>query len=279
MKKLIFALAILASISVAKSEQSALAMPGDNRLVVFNYDENNTYTVLAIPGAVTDIHLTKGEKVTAMAVGDSIQWAVEHSADHVFVKPFRPNIFTSATIVTDKRTYQLTLRSSPPGGKWYQRVSWNYPNVVIYQQQIARDEAELDGKTEDRLAQKRKTLESIVVNDATQRIQIPVEAMNFDYQIQGNASFKPKTVFDDGKFTYLALSKDQELPAFFLRDDEGKYELVNYVRDGEFLKVQRLFKVGVLKLANKEVVITNVKADAVASKSTREYAKQTIPGF
>ncbi|MBF4990984.1 TrbG/VirB9 family P-type conjugative transfer protein [Methylophilus sp. QUAN] len=279
MKKLILALAICATISTAHAEQSAVAMPGDNRLVTFNYDENNTYTVLTIPDAVTDIQLTKGEKVTAMAVGDNLQWVIAKAEEHVFVKPAKPNIFTSATIVTDKRSYQLTLRSSPPGGKWYQRVSWSYPKVMVYQQEVAKTEADLDQKTEQLLELKRKKLESIVVNDSSQKTTLPVEAMNFDYQIQGNAPFKPKTVFDDGKFTYLGLSKDQELPAFFLRDEDGKYELVNYVRDGEFLKVQRLFKVGVLKLANKEIVITNVKADAVASKSTREYAKQTIPGF
>jgi len=279
MKKLIFAVSLCFLSQIVNAEQSALPMPGDNRLVVFSYDENNTYTVLAIPDAVTDIQLTKGEKITAMAVGDSLQWVIAKADDHVFVKPAKPNIFTSATIVTDKRTYQLTLRSSPIGGKWYQRVSWSYPNVLVYQEQVARVEEDLNRKTEDRLELKRKNLEAIVVNDSNQRTQFPVEAMNFDYQIKGNAPFKPKTVFDDGKFTYIGLSKDQELPAFFLRDDEGKYELVNYIRDGEFLKVQRLFKVGVLKLANKEIVIMNVKADSLASKSTREYAKQTIPGF
>lgn len=279
MKKLIIALALCSTISNALAEQSPVAMPGDNRLVVFNFDENNTYTVLTIPDAVTDIQLTKGEKILAMAVGDNLQWVVAKAEDHVFVKPAKPNIFTSATIVTDKRSYQLTLRASPVGGKWYQRVSWNYPSVITYQREVARIEEDLDQKTEDKLEKKRKNLESIVVNDVNQRTVFPVESMNFDYQVQGNAPFKPKTVFDDGKFTYLGLSKDQELPAFFLRDENGKYELVNYVRDGEFLKVQRLFKVGVLKLANKEIVITNVKADAVAAKSTSEYARQTIPGF
>lgn len=262
----------------AQAEQMPVPMPGDNRLVNFVFDNNNTYTILTIPDAVTNIQLMPDEKITAMAVGDSIQWIIAKADGHVFVKPTKPNIFTSATIVTDKRAYQLTLRSSPPGGKWYQRVSWTYPDVLIFQQRIAKESASLEEEIERKLDEKRDALKSIVVSDS-EKSGSPIENLNFNYEIKGNAPFKPKQVFDDGKFTYIVLSDHQELPALFLKDDDGKYELVNYVRDGEYIKVQRTFRNAVMKLAKKEVTITNTSANAVSAKSTAEYTKHRIPGI
>ena len=111
----------------SRAEQQAIPMPGDTRLVQFTFDANDSYTVLSRPGAVTDIQYSPEEKLVALAIGDSTQWMTSKSPGHVFLKPLRPDIFTSATLVTDKRTYQLTLRASPENGKWYQQVRWNYP--------------------------------------------------------------------------------------------------------------------------------------------------------
>lgn len=277
MKSLLVTLLLVAS-GLAHAEQMPLPMPGDNRLVTFTYDANNTYTVLTIPDAVTDIQLMEDEKISAMAVGDSIQWVIAKADGHVFVKPTKPNIFTSATIVTDKRAYQLTLRSSPPGGKWYQRVSWNYPDVLVYQQKVEKETKSIEQEIERKLEEKRKELNAIVVNDAEQK-GVPVENLNFNYDVKGSAPFRPKQVFDDGKFTYIALSSYQELPALFLKDENGKFELVNFIRDKDFLKVQRIFKTAILKLGKQEVQIVNQAARRVAGMPTEQYSKQVFPGF
>lgn len=277
MKSLLVTLLLVAS-GLAHAEQMPLPMPGDNRLVTFTYDANNTYTVLTIPDAVTDIQLMEDEKISAMAVGDSIQWVIAKADGHVFVKPTKPNIFTSATIVTDKRAYQLTLRSSPPGGKWYQRVSWNYPDVLVYQQKVEKETKSIEQEIERKLEEKRKELNAIVVNDAEQK-GVPVENLNFNYDVKGSAPFRPKQVFDDGKFTYIALSSYQELPALFLKDENGKFELVNFIRDKDFLKVQRIFKTAILKLGKQEVQIVNQAARRAAGMPTEQYSKQVIPGF
>lgn len=276
--KALFLTLFLAVSGLAHAEQMPLPMPGDNRLVTFTFDANNTYTVLTIPDAVTDIQLMEDEKISAMAVGDSIQWVIAKADGHVFVKPTKPNIFTSATIVTDKRAYQLTLRSSPPGGKWYQRVSWNYPDVLVYQQKVEKETKSIEQEIERKLEEKRKELNAIVVNDAEQK-GVPVENLNFNYDVKGSAPFRPKQVFDDGKFTYIALSSYQELPALFLKDENGKFELVNFIRDKDFLKVQRIFKTAILKLGKQEVQIVNQAARRVAGMPTEQYSKQVIPGF
>lgn len=241
------------------AESSSIPLPGDVKLVVFNYDSNNTYTVLTLPGNITDIQLNEGEKITALAMGDSVQWITAKVEGHVFIKPTRENIFTSATLVTDQRTYQLTLRSSPEGGKWYQRVSWQYPELIVLKQteQEALARSQQVAAEAVRIEEKKRQAEeiSITVNKAPGN---PVENLNFEYTVTGDAEFKPTQIFDNGKITWLRMNvKLQEWPATFIIDDTNTTEVINPLRDGAFIKITRLFKKAVLKLKDKEVVITN----------------------
>lgn len=239
----------------AHAEIKPIPMPGDNKLVVFTYDKNDTFTIMTLPGHVTDIQLSADETVTALALGDNVQWSVAQAPGHVFVRPFRPNTSTSATLVTDARTYQLTLRSSPENGKWYQRVSWEYPGIVIFQNN----------------APKPKSLPSETINQddiaVASKTKSPIDNLNFEYEIQGKASFLPERVFDNGKFTWMKLSaKNDEMPALFIRGEgDDKFELVNYTADDLLIKIQRIFRTAVLKLGNEEVVIHNKSRKPIKS--------------
>jgi len=237
---------VLSPIAV-NAEIAAIPMPGDTKLVVFTYDANDTYTVLARPKSVTDISIHPDENVVAMAVGDTAQWIISKAAGHVFIKPVRPDIATTATIVTDRRTYQLTLHASPENGKFYQRVSWDYPDIVIFQQeQAARTKATFDVE--------RARLDATVVSP-----NVALEKLNFDYVIKGEAEFKPHQVFDDGKFTWIRMSTSQEMPAVFMKPDSGDAELLNYNMRGQFLVIQRLVPRILLKSGEAEITITNNK--------------------
>ena len=50
--------ALLATLTFqAQAEVKAIPMPGDTKLVVFSFDQNNTYTILARPRNITNIAL------------------------------------------------------------------------------------------------------------------------------------------------------------------------------------------------------------------------------
>lgn len=234
-------------VNSASAEVGAIPLPGDTRLVVFSYDANNTYTVLARPGAITDIQLSSDESLVALAVGDTIQWIVADSDGHVFIKPTRNDLFTSATLVTSKRTYQLTLKSGSEDAKWYQRVTWNYPEISMLKRVESQKRQELQ-------AAEQKKREEIVLSQG-----ISIDNLNFNYRIEGEAPFKPVQVFDDGKFTYFRIDqKAQELPAMFAVSDDGEGELANYVIKGDYLMLQRLSHSVILKLGKQEVKITRL---------------------
>ncbi len=131
-------LAFLAGIACAMSvwttawaDIKPIPMPADSKLVEFPYDPNDTFIVLTRPKAVTDIVLHPDEEIQGLALGDTAQWIVKDTKGHIFIKPIRPNIATTATLVTSARTYQFTLQSSPEDGIFYQRVGFTYPQLVI----------------------------------------------------------------------------------------------------------------------------------------------------
>ena len=239
----------LAGMPQALAQQAPLPMPQDTRLVVFRYDANDSFLLLTRPGAVTHLALESDETVVALALGDTVQWIVQDKGPNVFVKPMRADLYTSGTLVTNRRTYQLGLRSSPEGGAWYQRVSWTYPELLAIAREPAapqpsgRDPASREGRGASRPDRERAALEGV-----------PIERLNFDYRISGRAPFRPVQVLDDGRFTYIRMPASlQEMPALFVAGESGEGELVNYRVRGDFMVVQRLADRFLLRLGRLQV--------------------------
>jgi type IV secretion system protein VirB9 len=197
------------------------------------------------PGAITDIALDPSEILTALAVGDTVQWISADTAGHVFIKPLRPGLFTTATVVTDKRVYQLSLRSSQENGLFYQRVSWVYPDFLMVKKITPPPQNAPDVKPNEKPEQGGGL--------STKKL----DDMNFDYDISGDdVQFKPTQVMDDGKFVWLQMPRNsQEQPALFI-ETEGGLSLANYNTNGRYLVVTQLFKKAVLKIGSEEVSIT-----------------------
>ncbi|MBA9846722.1 TrbG/VirB9 family P-type conjugative transfer protein [Ralstonia pickettii] len=242
------ALVVLSAPFAAHAELIATPLPGDTRLVRFEFDPNNTYQVLTRPKSVTDIELEPGEVVKGMAVGDSFSWDCETGVPgHIFVRPKYDDMVTSGTVVTDKRTYQLMLRStSADVGKWYQRVTWGYPATSILQPVSAAGIAPQS--------------ESKSPAGGLAR-GISVDQLNFDYSISGGAAFRPVQVIDDGTFTWLQMpSKLQDWPAVFWVTPDNRYAALTPVPDGRYLKVTKVVHKLLLKIGKEEVEITNNRA-------------------
>lgn len=242
-----FLAVMIAALALAPSpgrpEAQPMPLPTDNRLVVFSYDPNQTYPVMTLPGTVTDIQLHEDERLTHAAIGDSVQWQTSAAGNHFFVKPVKHDIFTSLTLVTDKRAYQISLISSTKGGKWYQRVSWRYPELVVAAEQEEKKKAEREAREAERL-------EALKASEP-----LDPSSLNFDYRISGEESIRPSLVMDDGGRTWIRMPRGmQELPALFVEED-GKAALVNFSVKGDYLVVQRTAKKFLLRLGKREAVI------------------------
>ncbi len=261
-----FAAAAAALVLTALSghaELIATPLTGDSRLVQFNYDEDNTFLILSKPKAVTHIQFAADESVHAVAAGDTAQWELTPTKNrkNLFIRPKFENQTTSMTVLTDKRSYQFVLRSTGDGQKWYQRVSWIYQGSMLLESDVQSDQVNVKPSPVAPISPAAPTLTSAPRPNSVGSIEgINPSDLRFGYEITGEASFKPLTAFDDGKFTYLRMPPDiQELPALFAVLEDSEYALVNYVTKGEYLIAQRLMSEGVLKLGKREVRIVKKK--------------------
>lgn len=230
------------------AELPATPLPGDSRLVQFEYDADNTFMVLSKPKAVTHIEFGSDEKIVTVAAGDTKNWELNPTANrrHLFVKPVFEGLETSLTVITDKRSYQFVLRSTGPGAKWYQRVTWRYSQTMLLELK-AEEESEI-------AAVKRESAERAAHEAGTLATDVRPQDLRFNYEVTGTAPFRPVSIFDDGKFTWVRMPDQlNELPALFASSEGGELAIVNYVVKGDYMIAQRLMDVGVLRLGKQEV--------------------------
>ncbi|EIF31901.1 type IV secretory pathway, VirB9 component [Burkholderia sp. Ch1-1] len=223
-----------------------VTMPGDARMAVFPYSRDQIYRIMTAPLKNTTIELAKGEKLTTdPAMGDSIQWVIDTDGEnHVFVKPVKPGLVNTLHLTTNFREYDMTLVSSPMGGLFYQTVRFNYPGSVMAKVRAREQASDAGGSRSD---------DGSVGTDSGP-IGVSPDKLNFDYTVSGSASFRPETVFDDGKSVWLRLPADAPF-AVPLVKDHGDTVSPNFIRRGQYIVVQELASEIVLRAPNEEVTV------------------------
>jgi len=262
--------AVLVGTGTARAQVDADPLPGDPRLVVFSYDANNSFRVYTRPMASTHIELASDERIKVLALGDTAGWMTAARDNHIFIKPRYPHTSTSGTLITTKRTYQFLFRSTQENGRWYQRVSFQNPEDLAIDAADADRAKLLAGNNAEAppgpgvgpgvgstIGPGNGSLPA--AGTATARLAVAPEQLNFNYDIVGNAEFKPLQVFDDGASTYVQLRPGvQDVPALFrLINGDKDIELVDYVFRGGALVVPRVLDGGLLKLGREEVRFYN----------------------
>lgn len=215
---------------------------GENGEVVFLFGESMP-TIVTAPLRLTDIVLEAGEIIKDVQIADSVRWVVSLSVSgeepnltsHVIIKPTDKNLQTTLNIMTNKRVYRLNLISEAK--KFMPAVSFNYKNDII--------------KT---LNQYQNDMKKISNSKNFYKVQDDVVASNIDnldfgYNIEGKANFKPLRVYNDGVKTYIQMPKNMkfyEAPALMLLDNGKENEIVNYRLKYDTFIVDRLFDNAVL---------------------------------
>jgi type IV secretion system protein VirB9 len=194
----------------------------------------------------THIQLAEDEGVIETPViGDSMQWRVSGGPRNIYVKPMRYDLETSMTLVTNKRTYQFQLISGKSAsGDQYQKVSFLYPDRDVEIKLRKDSEA---GAVE---AEKVRLADQIIAPN------IDPATLDFAYDIDGNASFRPTAVYTNGTFTFLVMPDTQDSPAVFLLDEKNNPSLINYKVKGRMIIVERSAQRLMLKLGATEVYVT-----------------------
>jgi type IV secretion system protein VirB9 len=225
-----------------------------NAIQVYPYTKGALYQLYAAVNQVTDIALEAGEKLVSVSAGDTVRWVVGDTTSgegkdaqvHILVKPIGADLETNLVVTTDRRTYHLEMKSSQ--ATYMASVSWTYPGSELVSLRKQRTEAE-------------------IAATAIADIGVKLEQLRFRYRIEGDASWKPTQVFDDGAKVYIQFPPglaQSEAPPLFVIGPDGKPALVNYRVRGTTYIVDRLFAAAELRLGPApQRIVRIVRMDAV----------------
>lgn len=199
---------------------------------------------------ITDITLERGELINSVNIGDSARWSVEPAIEgsgadviqHVLVKPLEVGISTTMLITTDRRSYHLMLKARN-SKDYLPRVSFAYPGAAL---------AQFKRLTAQNAAMKKRDAIQTTADPASKAY---LGDLNFNYTIDGDVSWKPVRVFDNGEKTIIEMPKEmlyREAPTLMILDHEGgwfsddKVSVMNYRLQGTRYIVDGLFDQAIL---------------------------------
>lgn len=225
-----------------------------------------TPVIVCAPLRICALALEPGESVKDVLIGDSARWtvapAVSGSGDairtYAVIKTQDVGIATNLIITTDRRIYQLTLKSAKRDHM--PLISFIYPQNAQSAWAALREQKQT-------AEQNKQALKAAEQRNAIPGIGMRIEDLNFNYSIRGNAAWKPQRVFDDGVRTYIELppqAVSSEAP-IVLMPRHGENEMVNYRLHNNRYVVDRLAP-SLVMLSGKGSGQERIHIEAVSSR-------------
>lgn len=227
----------------AASEKGLAPSTGTDGSINYIYGSHQPSVLCAVL-QVCDIQLQQGEKVNGLHLGDKARWTIEPAITgtspfeivHVIVKPHDVGLDTTLIVTTDRRTYNIRLRSHRT--KFMPKVTFTYPEDAL---------AKWDAlKSTQRVTKQKK-----IIPQTGEYLG----ELNFEYNIEGNTSWKPVRVYNNGVKTIIQMPETmaqteaptllvvRENDAMFSSDEEV---LVNYRVQGDRYIVDTVFNKAIL---------------------------------
>jgi type IV secretion system protein VirB9 len=198
----------------------------DPRIRTAAYRDDEVYRLQGFVGYGIELVFEEGEQFVGQAGGDLDAITFGAHENHVILKPRAANVGTNFVVYTNRRAYRFdyTVADRRPD-----RLS----DEVIYAVRFIYPAPPAGSTPAER-----------VESDLTAAKQI--RPRNVDYWFCGHAAVKPVAASDDGVHTRLAFGSKTELPAIFVRGEDGTESLLNFsVDDGDIVihRVAREFVV------------------------------------
>lgn len=218
---------------------------------VFTYGAQPASIVCALL-QITDLELERGESINSVNIGDSSRWSIEPAVEgkgssmiqHVLIKPLDVGIETNMLITTDRRSYRVHLKA---------KDAKNFNTLVRFvfpEQALAKFEALKQLKQEERER-------NSITTEPESGVKTYLGDLNFNYEIDGDVSWKPIRVFDDGVKTIIEMPKSmlaRNAPSLMVLDKAGglftdeKVSIINYRLQDTRYVVDGLFDQAILTL-------------------------------
>jgi type IV secretion system protein VirB9 len=193
----------------------------DSRIRTTTYSADEVYRLYGFVGYAIELIFEEGETFAGKGGGDLEGVTIDAHANSVLLKPRAAIVATNLVIYTDRRAYRFdySVEARRPN---------HYLDEVIYAVRFlypphadagARPQAEIERE----LARART-----------------IRPRNADYWYCGHRPLKPVAASDDGVHTRLTFADRAELPAIFVRNEDGSESLLNFSMDEGDVLIHRL---------------------------------------
>ena len=226
----VFALCTVLYFATAAAETVPARGAVDSRIRIAAYNGDEVYKLRGFVGYQIDLEFEPGETFTGLGAGDLEGLSFVGQDNHLFLKPKAAKVATNLTVLTSRRHYQIDYIA------FSQRPAADDRDVIYalrftYAPTSAQSAAEAAAKL----------LESQLDNASAKRPQ------NIDYWYCGQPALRPVAASDDGVHTRLRFAANSDLPAIFVRNDDGSESLLNYSMDAGDIIVHRVAKQFILR--------------------------------
>jgi type IV secretion system protein VirB9 len=202
----------------------------DSRIRMAVYDGDQVYKLRGFVGYQIDLQFEPGETFVGLGAGDVDGLSFVGQGDHLFLKPKAARVETNLTVLTNRRHYQFdySALSRHPGAGDRDVI---YALRFTYPPPPPQTAAEATAKHID------SQLDNASVN----------RPRNADYWYCGAPALRPVSASDDGVHTRIRFAANADLPAIFVRNEDGSESLLNFSMDAGDLIVHRIAQRFVLR--------------------------------
>jgi type IV secretion system protein VirB9 len=213
---------LLCQVPPASAEVYPARGHGDARIRTAAYRDDEVYRIHGFVGFQIDLQFEHGETFVGLAAGDIEGLSFVAQDNHLFIKPRVASVGTNLTVLTTRREYHFYYsatadRPDQADPDLVYAVRFEYPPPAASKAEAAHQ------AIEERLDR-----------------APTVRAQNTDYWYCGAPALRPVAASDDGVHTRLRFPAESELPAIFVRNDDGSESLLNFDIEGADVVIHRI---------------------------------------
>ncbi len=225
--RLIGALAATALPMVAAAEVTPSRSSHDERVRVASYVDGQVYRINTTLMNVTTVEFAPGETIRSIVAGDTegFQFDGIPGGQAFAVKPAASGVQTNITVYTNLRSYYFNVVEVPD--PTYYVIRFAYPGAAA----------------------------------ASPRGAVAQAARNYRYGVSGPSEFTPRSIWDDGTFTYFEFSPNVPLPAILRVGAEGERTVNATTQTNGVVRVSGVSPRWVLRLGETVVCIQALAAE------------------
>jgi type IV secretion system protein VirB9 len=219
--------ALLLAVAVsAFAETTPGQIPADSRIREAVFDPAEVYRLYGHVGYALELIFEDGESGAGQAGGDLEALTFGWHENHLIVKPKVASVGTNLIVYTNRRAYRFDYSASlhrpdPEHEPVMYAVHFVYPPAYATPALVPAGASEA------------KAARALASGDTAR-------SRNVDYWFCGSSVLRPEAASDDGVHTRLTFGARAEIPAVFVRNEDGSESLLNFSMEAGDMVIHRV---------------------------------------